>query len=87
MGSGAGREGFLRWVDVYRRIQTAGKALQLSVTLEELPYVFETLSPHGIWFAHISGINDKQTADDVLRKIGSWVVNFELKFLQTHKNP
>ena len=57
---------------VYRRIQNAGKVLQLMVSIDELPRVFETLRPEGVWFSYISGIGDKETADAVLRRIEKW---------------
>ena len=39
---GAGNEGYAKWVWVYQKIQKAGKALELRITLDELPLVFET---------------------------------------------
>lgn len=69
---GAGNEGFARWVDVYRRIQKAGKGIQLSVTIDELPLVFETLRPEGVWFSNISGVKDRETADRVIKRITEW---------------
>lgn len=47
-------------------------AVQLSITLEELPLVFKTLKPEGVWFSHIEGIQDKETADRVIRCIEAW---------------
>jgi hypothetical protein len=44
---GAGNEGYGRWVDVYRRIQGAGKGVEVICTLEEIDRVIETLSPKG----------------------------------------
>ena len=69
---GAGNEGFARWVEVYRRIQNAGKCLNLDITLDELPLVFEALKPEGVWFSSISGIEDKETADRVIKRIEAW---------------
>lgn len=70
---GAGNEGYDRWVNVYQKIQQAGKSLELiSITLDELPHVFETLEPEGVWFANIEGIKDKTTADRVLDRIAKW---------------
>jgi len=69
---GAGNEGYARWIDVYQKIQKAGKGIQLNITLEELPLVFETLKPEGVWFSHIEGIKDKETADRVIRRIEAW---------------
>jgi hypothetical protein len=69
---GAGNEGYRRWVDVYRRIQQAGKALTLIITLEELPMVFETLQPQGVYFMNIEGIGDEDTASEVIKRIEKW---------------
>jgi hypothetical protein len=69
---GAGNEGYARWVDVYQRIQRAGKGLTLGITLEELPMVFETLKPEGVFFVQIEGANDEDTAKEVLKRIEKW---------------
>ena len=69
---GAGNEGYARWVSVYQKIQKARKGIQLDVTLAELPLVFETLRPEGIWFSHIAGIEDRETADKVISRIKAW---------------
>ncbi|MGB4480633.1 MAG: hypothetical protein WBI39_06105 [Caldicoprobacterales bacterium] len=69
---GAGNEGYARWVEVYQKIQKAGKGIQLNITLEELPMVFETLKPEGVWFSHIEGIKDKEVADRVIQRITDW---------------
>lgn len=69
---GAGNEGYERWAHVYQKIQAAGKVIQLNVTLHELPRVFETLRPEGVWFSGIWGIEDKETADAVLARIEKW---------------
>lgn len=69
---GAGNEGFARWIPVYQKIQNKRKSLQLIITLEELPLVFETLRPEGVWFAHIDGIRDQGVADRVIERITDW---------------
>lgn len=70
---GAGNEGYARWVHVYQKIQAAGKALQIiSINVDELSLVFETLKPEGVWFSHISGIKNKYEADEVLKRISKW---------------
>jgi hypothetical protein len=69
---GAGNEGFRRWVDVYRRIQRAGKAMTLDINVNELPMVFETLRPEGVYFSGIWGIPDRETADAVIKRIEKW---------------
>jgi len=69
---GAGNEGYAKWIKVYQKIQQAGKGIQLNITLDELPMVFETLRPEGVWFAEIRGVEDKETADLVLKRISKW---------------
>ncbi len=70
---GAGNEGYKRWIDVYQKIQKAGKSIQLTgITLDELPLVFKTLEPEGVWFSNIMGIEDKEIADKVLARIAKW---------------
>ena len=69
---GFGNEGFARWAHVYRKIQQAGKGIQLMCDLSELPTVFETLRPEGVWFSNISGINDRETAKYAVRRIEKW---------------
>ncbi len=69
---GAGNEGYHRWIPVYQKIQNKGKSLQLVIDIKELPLVFETLRPEGVWFSNIAGIHDKETADRVLRRIEKW---------------
>ncbi|TVR54851.1 MAG: hypothetical protein EA426_16535 [Spirochaetaceae bacterium] len=70
---GAGNEGYERWIPVYRKIQNAGKSMQIvSITLDELPRVFETLRPEGVWFSHIDGIEDRETAERVVKRIRNW---------------
>lgn len=69
----AGEEGFTQWAYIYRKIQAAGKAVQLhTLSVKELPLVFETLKPEGVWFSNIAGIKDRNTADAVLKRISAW---------------
>ena len=69
---GAGKEGFLRWVDVYRKIQKAHKGIWLGVDVCELDDVFTSLKPDGIWFSYINGIISKEHADSVIKRITHW---------------
>jgi hypothetical protein len=68
---GAGNYGYHKWADVFRKIQKAGKALQLPVQLHELPLVFETLKPEGVWLC-IGGVSDRYTAEEVMKRITKW---------------
>ena len=72
--SGAGEDkSFLKWASIYKKIQAAGKGIQLVLNdVNELPQVFETLSPQGIWISRIGGVNDQYTADEVLKRVSVW---------------
>ena len=54
---------------MYTESQDKGKGIQLQITLEELPLVFETLKPEGVWFSNIYGIDDIVTAERVVKRI------------------
>ena len=70
---GAGQSYWADWIDVYRRIQSRGKALQVaSVPATELNRLFETLRPEGVWLSHISGITDREEADAALQAVKRW---------------
>ena len=70
---GAGRDYWSDWIDVYRKIQNRGKALQLlSVPAGDLEHLFATLAPEGVWIASVGGISNRMEADAVLRKIARW---------------
>jgi len=70
---GAGNQGFGRWIDVYRKIQGAGKSLQiLDLRPADLPLVFENLRPEGVWISGVSGVDDRETAERVLRSVERW---------------
>ena len=64
---GAGNEGFARWVDVYRRAQAAGKAIQVFCTLEEVDHVMETLDPRGLFLA-VNGVATRSASRDAAAK-------------------
>lgn len=70
---GAGNEGYEKWVGVYQKIQAAGKGIELvNVSVKELPLIFETLKPEGVWFSIVNGINDRYTAEEVIKRITAW---------------
>ena len=69
---GYGHEGFSRWADVYRRIQQAGKGIQLMCHLRELDQVFEVLRPEGVWFSGIDGITSREEAEYAIKRIEKW---------------
>ncbi len=70
---GAGNEGYAKWVDVYQKIQKAGKGVWLGMPrIDELPLVFETLKPEGVFLSNVTGIKDELTAERVLKSVEKW---------------
>ena len=70
---GAGNEGFARWLDVYKRIQLAGKSMQIvSIEIGELPLLFEHLRPEGVLISSVAGVHDREAADEVINRITKW---------------
>lgn len=68
---GAGNEGFDRWVDVYRKIQAAGKGIQVNCEASELDHIMQTLSPRGM-FLSMSGVATKAIGLGILEKLQRW---------------
>lgn len=71
--AGAGHDRWVDWIDVYQRIQSRNKAMQIcSVPAGELPLLFESLRPEGVWISSVAGVTNREQADAVLRDIGRW---------------
>lgn len=68
---GAGNEGFHRWVNVYKKVQAAGKGIQVNCTYGELDQIIETLDPHGV-FLMMDGVPDREAALDMLKRLEKW---------------
>ncbi|HEY9076595.1 MAG TPA: hypothetical protein VIO61_08640 [Anaerolineaceae bacterium] len=68
---GAGNEGFARWVHVYRRIQSAGKCVQVNCRFGEIDQVIETLNPHGL-FLNVEGVPSREAAIIMLNQLTRW---------------
>ena len=67
---GAGRENWLEWIDVYKRIQAANKAFTINVPKRQLDQLFETLAPEGVLLG--VGVRDREDAEATLAKIAKW---------------
>ncbi|MCJ7822697.1 MAG: hypothetical protein MUQ26_06430, partial [Armatimonadetes bacterium] len=69
---GAGNGRCSDWLPVYRRIQGAGKGLELRhLEMDELDLVMEHLRPEGVWIG-MAGVPDREAAATVLRKVDRW---------------
>ena len=73
---GAGQDYWADWINVYRRIQEKGKALQiLSVPVGDIELLRESLRPEGVWVSRVTGIEDDDGAAAALQAISRWGVN------------
>ncbi len=69
---GAGQGPAARWIDVYRRIQAAGKGIQLQAQgLDDARTVAEHLKPEGVWFTP-GGSYDRAEAEAFLDWTARW---------------
>jgi hypothetical protein len=68
---GAGHDDWRLRVDVYRRIQAAGKPFVIYLNARDLDDLFEALRPEGAWLG-LGGISNRDEADAALRKIARW---------------
>ncbi len=70
---GAGRDYWGNWIEVYQRIQEAGKAMQmLSIHVRDLEKLFQVLRPEGVWLSSVSGVSNREEAEAVLKAISRW---------------
>lgn len=68
---GAGNEGFGRWIPVYRKVQAAGKAVQVLCDYAEIDLIIQTLDPHGV-FLTVSNVPSREAALDMLKRLERW---------------
>jgi hypothetical protein len=62
---------FIRWADVYRRIQAAGKCLIVNCDLNEVDAISHTLKPEGL-LLNVGNVTSIEEANDLLEFIGQW---------------
>ena len=69
---GTGQGPATKWIDVYRRVQQAGKSVQLVTdNLEDARAVAEHLKPEGVWFCP-GGAHDHDEAEAFVEWAGQW---------------
>ena len=73
---GAGREIFSQWVQVYRKVQAAGKGIQVTCRLEEIQTVMQTLNPRGM-FLQVGGVPDRESGAALLQELESWTKTYK----------
>lgn len=67
-GAGNGRAS--DWMHLYKKIQAAGKGIQLTLEANELDYFMQELRPNGVWLKLWAG--SKEEAEALLQKISTW---------------
>jgi len=69
---GSGRGPAANWIDVYKRIQAAGKAVQvLCEDMEDARRVAEHLHPEGVWLC-VGGSYPRADAESFLKWVEAW---------------
>jgi hypothetical protein len=69
--AGANRDRWTDWIDVYRRIQKAGRSFVVTLPAADLGLAFEVLRPEGAWLS-ITGVRDAEGAEAVLAAVRRW---------------
>jgi len=59
------------WIDVYKKVQKAGKGVQIYIDISELDFMMRELSPQGVWLG-VGGIDTKEDADAVIKRLLTW---------------
>lgn len=68
-GSGNGRAS--DWLDVYKKCQTAGKGLQISLELDEIDLFMQELRPEGLWLT-LYGVQTAEEGRAIEQKFMQW---------------
>ena len=70
---GAGHPYWGDWIEVYRKIQSKGKAMEIqNVPAADLGQLFEVLRPEGVWLHGVGGIGNQAEAEEALKRIARW---------------
>jgi len=67
---GAGHGRCSDWMPVYKRVQAAGKGLQLHLEVDELDLFFSELKPEGVWFG--VSVANREEAEAAIRRVAQW---------------
>lgn len=69
---GAGNGPTLKWLDLYRQIQAAGKGIQvLGLKPFELDELMRCLRPEGLWL-DMEGVTSPEEAEAIIGKVSRW---------------
>jgi hypothetical protein len=68
-----GKNSFRRWSHVYRRIQAAGKCIQVTCDLSEVEAVTCSLRPEGLCLV-VQGVKNEDEAKELTRMLDQWTI-------------
>ncbi len=68
---GAGHGRATDWLHVYRKIQAAGKGMQIWAAPDEVDTLMENLRPGGVWLG-IGGVQDAEHGQHLIDMIAKW---------------
>jgi hypothetical protein len=69
--AGASRDYWMDWIEVYQRIQKAGKGFWIEIDIGDLNTFMDTFPPKGVWL-NISNVGDKDSANAVMKAVEKW---------------
>lgn len=76
---GAGQGAAARWIDVYKKIQAAGKAIQLICqSPSDANAVMEHLRPEGVWIHIKEGVYGRDEAKHLIKQVENWTCSLRL---------
>jgi hypothetical protein len=67
---GAGHGRATDWLHVYKKIQAAGKGLQLWSQPDEIDTIMENLRPEGVWLG--VDVKDVEQGEGIVKKVSKW---------------
>lgn len=59
------------WIDVYKKIRSAGKGIQVMLHADELDTFISEFSPQGLWL-RLSGVQNHSHSQHILSRINQW---------------
>ena len=73
-GAGNGRAS--DYVDLYQKVQAAGKGVHMGIGVDELPVIMENLKPEGVWMS--VSVSSQEQAETVLKQVSKWTKPMKL---------
>lgn len=68
---GAGHGRATDWLHVYKKVQAAGKGIQLWAQPEEIDTIMEHLRPEGVWLG-VGDVESVEQGEAIIKKVSGW---------------